>query len=158
MRHHDDGAPLGELAHHLGDGGLVLPVQGRGDLVEQQDGGVLDEGPGDGDTLTLPTGQAQPAGTDLRVPPVRQRLDDAVQAGAPGGLGQLGVGGLGPGDAQVLPDGGVEQVDVLEDHGGHAHDRRGAHGADRCTTDGDGPVVDVPEPGGQAQDRGLARP
>ena len=33
--HHDDGAPLGELAHHLGDGGLVLPVQGRGDLVEQ---------------------------------------------------------------------------------------------------------------------------
>ena len=70
--HHDDGAALGELAHHLGNGGLVLPVQGRGDLVEQQDGGVLDEGPGDGDALTLPTGQAQPAGTDLRVPPARE--------------------------------------------------------------------------------------
>ena len=77
---HDDGAAPGELTHHLGDGGLVLPVQGRGDLVEQEDRGVLDEGPGDGDALTLPTGQAQPAGTDLCVPPVRERLDDAVQA------------------------------------------------------------------------------
>ena len=101
MGDHDDGAAPGELTHHLGDGGLVLPVQGRGDLVEQEDRGVLDEGPGDGDALTLPTGQAQPAGTNLCVPPVRERLDDAVQAGAPGGSASSAPVASGRADAQV---------------------------------------------------------
>ena len=34
---------------------LALRVEGRGCLVEEEDAGVADQGPGDGHTLLLPT-------------------------------------------------------------------------------------------------------
>lgn len=51
--HDHDGSAARQLAHDLGDGRLVLAVEGRGDLVKQEDGRVLEEGPRDGDPLAL---------------------------------------------------------------------------------------------------------
>ena len=153
MGHHHDGAPVGQFADDLGDRRLVLPVQGGGDLIEQEDRGVLDEGAGDRDALALTAGQAQATGSHLRIPSVRERFDDPVQAGAAGRLLQLGFGGLGSGDAQILPDGRVEEIDVLEDHGGHSHDLGGGQGAHIGAAYGDRPGADIPEAGRQTQNR-----
>ena len=56
---HQGGAALHQPFEGGLDEGLALGVEGAGGLVEQQDGGVLEEGAGNGDTLTLAAGQAQ---------------------------------------------------------------------------------------------------
>ncbi|GAB2720050.1 hypothetical protein GCM10010442_46520 [Kitasatospora kifunensis] len=102
----------GLLHHHLG-----LGVQRGGRLVEQHDGGVLEDGPGDRDPLALPAGESGADLADPRVVALREAVDELVHVrGAGGGL-DLGVGRLGPGERDVGADGVVEEVDVLEDDG-----------------------------------------
>ena len=51
----DDGLVLDQAGKRLLDKGFVLNIQRSGGLVHQDDGGILQEGPGDGDPLTLLT-------------------------------------------------------------------------------------------------------
>ncbi|AMD86457.1 hypothetical protein AXF14_01135 [Actinomyces radicidentis] len=66
-----------------------------GRLVHEQDRGVGEEEPCEGDPLELAAGQVRALGAQDRVVALRQRLDPLVdQCGACGGL-DLGVGGVG---------------------------------------------------------------
>jgi len=53
-------------------GALALGVQCAGRFVQQQDGGVLEQGAGDGDALLLAAGQARAAFAELAVEASRQ--------------------------------------------------------------------------------------
>ena len=64
-----------------------------------------------------PPERATPRSPGHRLVAVREGQDEVVGAGPPGGRLHLGVGGLRVGQAEVLPDGGVEEVDVLGHQG-----------------------------------------
>ena len=64
----DQAGAAGEvLLQGLLDPRLGLGVEGAGAVVEQQDGGVGDEGPGQGQALPLAAGEREPALADRRV-------------------------------------------------------------------------------------------
>ena len=85
------------LADPLAEPGPLGAVEAGGGLVEQQDVGLGDAGPGDGDELALAL--AEVAGG-----PVAQRADaDAVERGGDGVVA-VGAGGAEGGDADVLLD------------------------------------------------------
>lgn len=97
-------------------GGLVLGVEVAGGLVEDDDAGVLQQHPGDGQALLLAPGEAVAPLTHQGVVAVGQGGDHVVDAGGPTGLRQLLVGGGGAGVGQVLAHGLVEEVGVLGHH------------------------------------------
>src|SRR5690606_7258198 len=53
----DDGLAAGEFAEGVADRLLRLRVEGRGGFVEEEDGSVAEDGPGDGESLLLSAGQ-----------------------------------------------------------------------------------------------------
>ena len=61
----------GQRFHSLLELVLVLRVHVGGGLIEDDDRGVLQEAPGDGDALLLPAGEGGPALADHCVIPVR---------------------------------------------------------------------------------------
>ena len=79
FQHHDVVRP-GHGAHPVGDDqhrlacqqagerplhlGLVLYIQAGGGLVQQDDGGILQKRPSDGDALPLPAGELRPVFSD----------------------------------------------------------------------------------------------
>lgn len=52
---------------------LALGVQGRGGLVQQQDLGITDDRPGNGNALFLAAGELWTLGTHIRVVFLRQQ-------------------------------------------------------------------------------------
>ena len=56
----DDGLAPGQLRQGVLDQMLVLGIDAGGGLVQDDDGGVLQDGPGDGDPLPLPAGEVPP--------------------------------------------------------------------------------------------------
>lgn len=56
------GGPVERLLHHP----LRLCIQSTGGFIQNQDGGVLDQGAGDGDALFLATGQRYTSLTWIR--------------------------------------------------------------------------------------------
>ena len=112
---HDQRAPAAQPRQRLGDGGLVFGIQrGRG-LIDQQNGRILDERTRDGDALALAARQARPALAHRRVQALRQALDDFGHAGLARGFHHLGIAGLRAAHADVVGNGALEKVAVLED-------------------------------------------
>ena len=111
----EDGLPPPEAVErgvHLGGRGGV--ERGRR-LVEDEDGGILDDRPGDGDLLALAAREADASLRDDRVVAVREAQDELVDVGrARRGL-HLVDGGVGLPVGDVLADGGAEQDRLLED-------------------------------------------
>ena len=98
-------------------------IEMRGRLVEQQQRRVLQEGAGDRHALRLAAGQAVAALADPGVQAIRQRGGELGDAGAARGLLDLGVGGLGAGEADVVADRAGEQHRALADPGGQPRQR-----------------------------------
>ena len=71
-----------QLAHGLLDHGLVLGVYVGSRLVQHHNGRVLEHGPGDGDALTLASGQMGAASAHHRVIAVFQTADKASHPAA----------------------------------------------------------------------------
>ena len=113
----DDG---GATTHHLLQGGLHLllggGVQGRGGLVENQHGRVLQQGAGNGHALPLAAGQPHAVVADNGVDSVRQLVDEALGLGAAhGGVNGLLVRAGQAAIGDVVRQRVVEQRDVLGD-------------------------------------------
>ena len=108
--------PCGQAVERLLDGALGLGVQRAGRLVEHQHPRVAQQRAGDRDALLLAAGEPVAARADHGVVAVGQARDQVVDLGGARGALDLGVGGVGPGVAQVLPHGGVQQVGLLADH------------------------------------------
>ena len=163
MRNHDNCAAAAELLHNLGDSRLILAVERGGDLVQQQDRGVLNEGARDRNPLPFTAGQFQTAVPNLGVPAVGQLLDHTVEARQSRGPVKLVVGRLGFSHAHVLADGCVKQVNLLEHHRDLTHqrlrvelphvNRRAAHTRACIAADCDGSAVDIPETRREPQQR-----
>jgi Transmembrane secretion effector len=93
------GAALAGPGHGRRDLALAGRVQVGDGLVHDQDGGVLEQGPGDGDALALAARQAGPELTGDAGVAVGQAGDELVGQGGPGGRLDLGVAGVGPAQA-----------------------------------------------------------
>src|SRR5690606_1872115 len=116
VRDDDRGPAVEGLGQGLLHGGLGGGVEVGGGLVQDDDALAGEEEARDGEALALPAGQAIAALADDGVEPVREAPDEGVEAGAAQDVPQLLLGGLGPGEQEVLADRLVEQVAVLRDH------------------------------------------
>ena len=87
-----------------------------GGLVEDHHSRLGQQEAGDGEPLTLAAREAVAPFPHHGVEPVGQRLDQRRQPGLAQRVPQLVVTGLGGGEAEVLPDGVVEEVPVLGHH------------------------------------------
>jgi hypothetical protein len=111
----DDGAVFGEVVDGFLDFGFGLGIERGGGFVEDEDGGVADEGAGDGDALALAAGEALAAFAERGVVALRQGLDEVVRVGFAGGGDDFLAGGADFAEGDVFGDGGVEEEDVLAD-------------------------------------------
>ncbi|KPC65928.1 hypothetical protein ADL29_06765 [Streptomyces chattanoogensis] len=111
----------GLVRHQVVDGPLHrhlrFGVQGRRRSVEQDDGRVFEDGPGDGDPLAFAAGECRTDLADAGVVAVGESVHELVNVGCPRGRLDLRVGGIGTGERDVRADGVVEEVDVLEHDG-----------------------------------------
>ena len=73
---------------------LALDVEARHRLVQDQDGGVADDGPGDGYPLALSSGEGVAPLADDGLVPIFEVHDEVVGVGRYGGLDNLLCGGV----------------------------------------------------------------
>ena len=158
VRDHHHGLAPGQLL----DGGLqlvlVLRVHVRRSLVQQHDGRVLQQRSRDGDALLLAARHRRPALAQHRGVALRQRLDEVVAARGPRRGHHLLVRGIGTAELDVVLNGVVEQVDVLEHHGEVRHELVELPVAHVLAAQRHRARVHVPEAGHKVHERGLARP
>ena len=156
MRNDQHGGGLSQFGDGILYGFLHAGVEGRSCFVEQDDGGLLEQGPGNTDTLAFAAGQHAAAFTHPGFPAVRQTLGDLGDAGTLRGSANISGACLRVAVGDVGLQGVVKEVDVLEDQGQHAHEIRGGVAADVLPSDGDGAGGDVPEAGDEAGDGGFS--
>ena len=112
---HQSGAPFGEMGERLMDQLFVDGVEMRRGLVKDEDRSIFEQGPGDGESLPLSAGKLNAALADHGIVGKRQLGDEMVRVSALRGFLDGFIGGLRLGQAQVLPNGGVEKVGLLRD-------------------------------------------
>ena len=113
---HDHGAALHQPVEGVLDERLGAGVERRRGLVEHEDRGVGEGGPGQRHELLLAGRQPRAPLAHLRVEPLGQRREPLEHAdGLEGGV-DLGVGGVGPADAHVVADRAGEQEALLRHH------------------------------------------
>ena len=109
----DHGAVAAQLDQGVLDGPLGLVVEGRGGLVEEQDGRVAQKGPGNGNALALATGELAAIGADPGGEAVGQLVDELHGVGGTGGGDDVGRGHIRPAIGDVGSDAVVEQHHLL---------------------------------------------
>ena len=110
MRRHEDGAAAAVRGNDVGEGFRTCIVEPGHGLVEQQDRGIAQQGPGKRDPLQ--DAAREPAAlivADAGVEALGKRLDGLENAGFRGRLTQFRVRSTRTGKAQVLSDRSVEQ-------------------------------------------------
>ena len=139
---------------------LALRVQGRGRLVQQQDRGVPDDGPGDGDSLLLAAAELHPLLAALRVVPVLKILDEVVRVGALGGFNDgvhvrllIALQAI----SYVLPDGAREEHGLLAYQGHLSGQPPPVVVADRDSIQRELALLGVVQPLDQLDNRALSR-
>ena len=158
MRDDDRGAAAQQPVSSPGDPLLGDRVEPRCRLVEHHQRRAGEQRPRQSQQLRLAAGQAG-LGADLGVEPVRQPRGPAAQVGVLERLPEGGVVGRHRAEQrQVVVHRRAEDDDVLGHHGDAAAqlgrvDVAQVDAAERHPS----LVADVPEPGGQPADRGLAR-
>ena len=153
-----DGRAVGQRGVERGlHRGLVLVVQAARGLVEDDDGGILEEQPGDGQPLLLPAGHPVAPLADDGVEPVGQLGDGLVDLRGPAGRLQLGRRGVGLGVAEVVADGLVEEVGILADDADGGAEGLAGQIAHVVAVDADRAARDVVEPRDERGQGRLAR-
>ena len=156
----DDDAGLArhEAVERLAHFGFTLPVEPGHRLVQDEHGGVADQGTGDGDALALPAREGRPALADHRVVAVLQLANEFVRVRRPRRRRDLLQRRLGLAVGDVLADGGPEQQRLLQ-HDADVAPQRGALVLPQvAAVDQDGAALRLVQPQDQAHDRGLAGP
>lgn len=110
------GPPLTQVGNGPHHRGFRAAVQRRGRLVQDQQRGTGEEGRGDRDPLPFPARQPGAAFAKGRVDPIRQTGHHVEGTSPMQDVEQHGVLGVRPGEEQMIPDGGSEQVNILRDH------------------------------------------
>ena len=153
----DHGPPLGQLLQRPRDAHLREGVHGRGGLVQDQQVGVGDSRPGQGDQLAFPHREGRPPFAHLGV-------QAQAQLGQPPRQLQPGESRLhlpsrssGAAHLNVLEDRPPEQRPVLGDHHHPPPQRLEPDAGRRLPPQQHPPGGGVHEPGGQLGEGGLAR-
>ena len=120
---------------HLGFGG---GVQSAGGLVQDQNGRVFEQHPGDRQALALTAAQIGAALTDAGLVSARLAQDEIVGVGLTRRLLHLGVAGIRLAHPQVVGDTAVEQQAFLENHPDLRSQRVERHIRDVDAVDADG--------------------
>ena len=110
----DDGAALDDAAHVALNDPLAVVIERRGRLVENENARIGRQRPGDGDALTLATGEIGAALLDHRVIALRQLVDELLGAGEAGDLDHPRPRHRRIGESDVLVNGAVEQQVLLQ--------------------------------------------
>ena len=118
VRDHDGGAVYREALQGFLDQRLRFGVQGGGGLVQQQDGGIFQDGSCQGNALALPARQASAPFSGQGVVTFGQGHDEVVDVGQPGSPLDLLLAGARPAEADILGQADREKVGVLG-HEGH---------------------------------------
>ena len=156
MCHDEDRPSAHEAREGVLDHRLVLRIDRRERLVEQQDRRIPQERAGDGDALALAARKADAALADHRVVALRQAGDEAVSVGRPCGGFHFGVARVRLAEADVLRRRAVEQVRVLVDDAEARAERSAVERAQVLAAKQDAARLRVVEAHEQAQDRRLA--
>ena len=148
------------LPEQVGDGlfhrQFVLDVQGCCGLVQQQNGAVLQNGPGYGDALALAAGEPIAILPGGGIVSLFHVSDEAVAVGRPAGRLDFSIGGIGAGVSDIVPDGVVKEEHILIHHGDllqHPLRRHMARGPTANRNSAAGGFIVF---GDQVQDGGLA--
>ena len=152
----EGGAALAELFQRLLHQPLALVVQCAGGFVQNQDGRIFQEHPGDGDALLLPAGQLYAPFAHIGVIPVGQLPDEAVGPRLLRGSLHLLPGGAGQAVGNVFIDGAGEHVHLLLHHADVLPQAALGQLGDVLTVDQDASAADVVKPGDQVAEGGLA--
>ncbi len=156
MRDHECRAVRQQAGERIEDQRFRLGVEPGGRLVEHHDGRVPDHRARDSDPLALPTRQRRPALADDRVVPLGQGLDERVGVRLRRGGDDVVAGRLRAAVGDVLPDGRMEQLRLLQHEGDVLAEGAGRHLADVDAVDEHLAAGGVVEPGNQARQRALA--
>src|SRR5699024_6802402 len=160
VRDDEGGAARAQFIHRLLDEHLSAGVDRAGGLVQDEDLGVGEEGPGDGQQLALPGGEGGRILVDDRVVSLGEGADELVDVGGPGGGEELLPGDLaafGHAVAKVLLDGPGEEPGVLEHHAGPGAQSGPGELADVDAVEGDATSGDLVEAHQQVDQRRLPR-
>ena len=117
VSNHNDRLVMGQLRDSLHQLLLVLRVHVGGGLVQNDDGRILHDGPGDGNALALAAGEGRAALADDGVKAVRQCHDKVIAARLLRSGLHLLHGGIGLSKADIVGNGVREQIDPLEHEG-----------------------------------------
>ena len=99
-----------ELDFAFGDG-----IDAGSGFVEDDEGRVLQERPGDGDALLFALAEADAFFADISIELLGQGGDEIPGAGLPQGARDFVLGGVFPGEKQVVTHGAFEEERVLRD-------------------------------------------
>ena len=152
------GAALHQRVHGLLDFQLRARVHAGGGLVENEDGGVGEDGAGDGKQLPLPLGEAGNFVAEHRIVPQRHGADEVVGTRRLCRRKDLFVRGVGLAIGDVVADGAAEQPGILQDHAHQGAQVPAGHAGNVHAVDGNAPALQFVKPHQQVDQRGLARP
>ena len=114
MRDQEDGAPRTHLAHVLLNNALGFVVERARGLIQDQNAGIDDERPRDGNPLPLAARQRAAVLADHSVVAFGKSRDEVVSSREPRGAsdGVQGLARIGQGD--IVPHGAIEEKILLE--------------------------------------------
>ena len=145
MRNQQCGTPGHEALEGLMDEAFVLRIKVGGGLVEEQNRGVFEDSPGNGEALALTTRQLHAALPEAGVVALREMHDKLMRMGLSRRLFEFRIGRVWASQTQILTDAGVKQIGVLR-HQGHLLTQRIQRVlAHVMTTEHDTTVLNVPE-------------
>src|SRR5712691_3770511 len=113
VRHNKRGAAVHHRDHGLVDAPFRFHVNAGGGVIEDQDWGVEQDRPGDGEALALSPRQRHPALAYRGIIAVAKTHDLVVQLGDLGRPDHLLKGGMTRPIGDIVTDSGTEEVDVL---------------------------------------------
>jgi len=151
-----DGLAHDELLERVLDELLALRIERGGGLVEDEDGGVAQEGAGEGEPLLLAAGEQGAALADDGLVTLGHGPDEIVGVGVDRGGDHLFARGVRAAEQQVAVDGVVEEHRVLGDDGDVAAQVGEAHRAHVVAVDGDPAGGGLVEAGNEVGEGGLA--
>ena len=152
----DNGFVLHQRVDGLLHGDFAFGVERGGGFVQDDDGRVFQQGAGDADALFFAAGEFAADVAHAGLVAFGHRHDEVVAAGGAGGGFDFCVCGVCLAEADIVGDGVVKQVNVLEDDGNLPHQVFLGEGADVAAADEDAPLLRVGVAHDEADEGGFA--
>src|SRR5262245_45577675 len=154
----DEGGPVaGERVEGVEQGRFGLGIERAGRLVEDENGGVLQQGAGDGETLTLADRERRAALADNSAVSLRQRGDKIVRPTCPCRRFDVRQRRVRSPVSDVFSDREREEERLLQDDANLLAQTGQGNIAQLLTINDDATLGRIEEPWNEADERALAR-